>query len=57
MKKILAWFGYFHKENLQRRLIDIITDIRQEINSRPQCPNIGKKGCVKRIQKLYDELF
>jgi len=55
--KILARFGYFHKKDLQRKMIDIITDIRQEIASRPQYPNVGKKGCLKRIQKLYDELF
>jgi hypothetical protein len=55
--KLLAKFGYFHEETLRGRLLYIIAEIRQEIDNRPQYSNIGKKGCLMRIQRLYDELF
>jgi hypothetical protein len=33
----------------------LIEDIRSEINRRPHAPNIGKKGCVGRLELLFTE--
>ena len=33
---------------------EVIVEIQAEIDSRPQYPNIGKKGCIKRLRELQD---
>lgn len=50
-RSILTW----HKQREVELLKGLKADIQEEINSRPKYPNIGKKGCIKRIQKLIDE--
>lgn len=38
------------KMRAEEEISKIIDDIQLEINSRPQYPNIGKKGCVRRLK-------
>lgn len=40
-----------------RHLEKIIDEIKAEINSRPQHANIGKKGCLYRIENLRDTVI
>ena len=40
---------------LKDKLTVVIKEIQEEINSRPQYPNIGKKGCLMRLQALIKE--
>jgi hypothetical protein len=39
-------------EKLKKGTRDVISEIEKEIASRPQYPNIGKKGCVKRLKEI-----
>lgn len=51
--KFLKKYGYIDKEHIKIKLLVIMSDIEDEINSRPQYPNIGKKGCLRRLKDLY----
>lgn len=46
------------KENAELRegIDKIIQEINEEVNSRPQYPNVGKKGCLRRLVDLRREL-
>jgi hypothetical protein len=39
-------------QKLRERVRETIIDIELEISSRPEYPNIGKKGCVKRLKEI-----
>jgi len=53
INKLFKKFGYVDKENIKIKLLVIMSDIEDEINSRPQYPNIGKKGCLRRLSDFY----
>jgi hypothetical protein len=56
LKTILYRFGYVQREFIKRQLEFVLSDIQKEIDSNSQYPNIGKIGCMKRIQKVIDLL-
>jgi len=56
IEKLLLQLGYVNKEKIEQQLIVILNEIRDEIDSNPKSANIGKKGCFRRIQKLFFNL-
>lgn len=43
------------RDELLKDLNEVVSDIRLEIERRAQYPNIGKMGCIKRINKLIEK--
>ena len=43
---------YEEKKNFSEEILKIIKEIQAEIDSRKKYPNMGKKGCVKRLESL-----
>lgn len=41
---------------LEKRITEVRNEIVDEISSRPQHPNIGKKGCVNRINNVLSDI-
>ncbi len=56
LDKLFSKLGYIKKEKVLDCLEIIIKDIRAEINRCSKHPNIGKQGCLRRIQNLYINL-
>ena len=56
IKLLLYQLGYVQRNFVKKQLKYVLADIQYEIDGRQQYPNIGKKGCMKRIQKVIDLL-
>ena len=56
IEKLLLRYGYIRKQKIKSELFAIILSIQNEIDSCPQYPNVGKKGCLRRISNLYEEI-
>ena len=41
-------------KKIGKETVNVIIDIQKEIEANPRYANIGKKGCLKRVQKLYE---
>jgi hypothetical protein len=55
LRKLLLKLGYVKKDRIEKEILKIMNEIKSEIQAWPQYPNIGKKGCLKRLTKFYDK--
>lgn len=56
IKLFLYKHGYVRKDFVKRQLEFVINDIQFEIEKNSQYQNVGKRGCITRIQKVIDLL-
>jgi len=56
IKLLLYKCAYVKRDFIKKQLEYVQSDIRDEIERRKGFPNIGKIGCMKRIQKVIDLL-